>query len=86
MAAKTFKIPKATTDRYLNGGMRHERMIGELLACLEDIEDNFARHQMLGTMGFLLMELKGAGFLTDQEYAYEKGSLDALMTALREAK
>ena len=79
MADKTFTIPQATVDRYLKGDMRHERMLGELFASLRDIDNPFAVHQMMGTMGFLLMELKGAGFLTENEYRYEIGSLDALM-------
>jgi hypothetical protein len=82
--AKTFRIPQKTVDRYLKGDNRHERMLGELFASLKDIDDVFQVHQMMGTMGFLLMELHGAKFITDQEYAYEKASLDALMTEARE--
>ena len=77
MADKTFTIPQATVDRYLKGDMRHQRMLGELFACLKDIDNVFQVNQMLGTMGFLLMELHGAKFLTDQEFSYEKGTLDA---------
>jgi len=76
-------IPQATIDRYLAGDNRHQRMLGELFACFADIQDRFAKHQMLGTMGFLMYELHGAKFLTDQEYAFEKGSLDVLMEELR---
>jgi len=78
--AKVFTIPQATVNRYLAGDNRHQRMLGELFACLKDIDNVFQVNQMLGTMGFLLMELHGAKFLTDDEFAYDKGVVDALQT------
>ena len=83
MAAKTFTIPQTTVDCYLKGDNRHQRMLGEFYASLRDIDNVFQVHQMMGTMGFLLMELHGAKFLTDQEYRYEKGFMDALMDEAR---
>lgn len=82
--AKSFRIPQETVDEYqVDGDMRHQRMLGEFYAILRDIEDVFQVHQMMGTMGFLLMEMHGSKYLTDQEFQYEKDVLDAFMTEAR---
>lgn len=82
--AKSFRIPQETVDRYqADESFRHECMLGQFYAILRDIEDVFQAHQMMGTMGFLLMEMHGAKFLTDKEYAFEKGVLDEFMTEAR---
>ena len=82
--AKTFTIPQSTVDRYkVDGDMLHQRMLGEFYAIIQNIDDVFQVHQMMGTMGFLLMEMHGVKYITSQEYAYEKGVLDAFQTEAR---
>lgn len=83
--AKTFRIPQETVDRYMKNEIvhRHEYLLGSFYAILRDIEDIFQVHQMMGTMGFLLMEMHGAKFLTDEEFAFEKGVLDAFQEEAR---